>query len=230
MALKPGVHAYSIRICLILVFVSAASNTPVLPPSSSKYKTWNPTSAKQWTADWKHAQHSSGQGQFLTAPTSDWRNEGSFKPKMCAVLVDAENSPCHAWNRIMDEVNAMGAQAIVRRAYADWTRPGANLDGWKYIAIQESLQLLNQLHTSRGKSSSDMALVIDAMDLLNQSPHLEGFVLITSDSDFTRLAQRLRESGKFVWGSVLLIPQIHVFLSVCFHCGFMCQAVVIHSY
>ncbi len=95
----------------------------------------------------------------------------------------------------------MGGECIVRRAYADLTiQLGSNVEGWKKLAIQESLQLQNQLHTSRGKSSSDMALVIDAMDLLYQNQNLDGFVLVTSDSDFTRLAQRLRESGKFVWG------------------------------
>lgn len=113
-----------------------------------------------------------------------------------AVLIDADNAqPCKA-SLVLAEVAKYGA-ACVKRAYGDWTGP--NLNGWKEQLLENSIQPIQQFAYTKGKNSTDAAMVIDAMDLL-YSGQFDGFFLVSSDSDFTRLASRIRESALPVYG------------------------------
>jgi uncharacterized protein (TIGR00288 family) len=113
-----------------------------------------------------------------------------------AVLIDADNTSAKRAAALLEEVTKYGA-ATVRRAYADWTNDHSSK--WKRELNQHAIQPIQQFAYTTGKNATDFALVIDAMDLL-YAGNLDGFVLVTSDSDFTRLATRLRESGKTVLG------------------------------
>ena len=113
-----------------------------------------------------------------------------------AVLIDADNT---SWSRaadVMAEVARLGT-ATVKRAYGDWTTN--QLNGWKPELLRHAIQPIQQYAYTAGKNSTDSALIIDAMDLL-YAGNLDGFVIVSSDSDFTRLATRLRESGRSVYG------------------------------
>ncbi|WP_183095477.1 NYN domain-containing protein [Nocardioides stalactiti] len=113
-----------------------------------------------------------------------------------AVLIDADNtSPKHA-AALFDELATYGV-ATVKRAYGDWTTP--QLGGWKTALNQHAIVPKQQFAYTTGKNSTDSALIIDAMDLL-YTGNVDGFALVSSDSDFTGLATRLRESGKTVYG------------------------------
>ncbi len=113
-----------------------------------------------------------------------------------AVLIDADNtSPKHI-SALLDELVTYGV-ATVKRAYGDWTTP--QLNGWKSVLNQHAIVPVQQFAYTTGKNSTDSTLIIDAMDLL-YSGNLDAFALVSSDSDFTRLATRLRESGKAVYG------------------------------
>jgi uncharacterized LabA/DUF88 family protein len=113
-----------------------------------------------------------------------------------AVLIDADNAQPSITEGLLAEVAKFGI-ANVKRAYGDWT--STNLKGWKEHLLQQSIQPIQQFAYTRGKNSTDAAMVIDAMDLL-YSGRFEGFCIVSSDSDFTRLAARLRESGLTVYG------------------------------
>ncbi|KAF1738365.1 hypothetical protein CRV24_000290 [Beauveria bassiana] len=113
-----------------------------------------------------------------------------------AVLIDADNAqPCKAV-LVLAEVAKYGT-ASVKRAYGDWTEQ--TLKGWKEQLLENSIQPMQQFAYTKGKNSTDAAMIIDAMDLLH-SRQLDGFCLVSSDSDFTRLASRIRESGLTVYG------------------------------
>jgi uncharacterized protein (TIGR00288 family) len=113
-----------------------------------------------------------------------------------AVLIDADNtSPKHA-SALLEEVAKYGV-ATVKRAYGDWTT--TQLAGWKSKLNQHAVQPMQQFAYTTGKNSTDSALIIDAMDLL-YSGSVDAFAIVSSDSDFTRLATRLRESGMKVIG------------------------------
>ncbi|PWN02148.1 hypothetical protein DJ010_13530 [Nocardioides silvaticus] len=113
-----------------------------------------------------------------------------------AVLIDADNtSPKHA-AALFDELASYGV-ATVKRAYGDWTTP--QLNGWKTALNQHAIVPIQQFAYTVGKNATDSALIIDAMDILHTGS-VDGFALVSSDSDFTRLATRLRESGKTVYG------------------------------
>lgn len=113
-----------------------------------------------------------------------------------AVLIDADNtSPRHIAD-ILDELAQFG-RATVKRAYGDWTTP--QLSGWKSTLNQHAIAPVQQFAYTTGKNATDSALIIDAMDLL-YSGSVDAFAIVSSDSDFTRLATRLRESGKTVYG------------------------------
>lgn len=113
-----------------------------------------------------------------------------------AVLIDADNvTPDHATG-LLAEVSKYGV-ASVRRMYGDWTTD--RLRGWKTAALEHSIQPIQQFAYTTGKNATDSALIIDAMDLLHTHA-FDGFCLVSSDSDFTRLASRLRESGATVYG------------------------------
>lgn len=113
-----------------------------------------------------------------------------------AVLIDADNtSPKHA-TALFDELAKYGV-ASVKRAYGDWSTP--NLGGWKTELNRLAIVPVQQPAYTTGKNATDVALVIDAMDILHTGS-VDGFALVSSDSDFTRLATRIRESGKTVYG------------------------------
>jgi uncharacterized protein (TIGR00288 family) len=113
-----------------------------------------------------------------------------------AVLIDADNiSPSHA-AAILEELARYGVPTV-KRAYGDWTTQ--QLTGWKAELGRHAIQPIQQFANTVGKNSTDSALIIDAMDLL-YSGNLDAFAIVSSDSDFTRLATRLRESGKTVYG------------------------------
>jgi len=113
-----------------------------------------------------------------------------------AVLIDADNVPYSNVKGMMEEITKYGTPTT-KRIYADWTRPNAN--GWKNVLLEHAITPIQQYSYTSGKNSSDSALIIDAMDLL-YSGKLDGFCIVSSDSDFTRLAIRLRESGMRVIG------------------------------
>lgn len=118
------------------------------------------------------------------------------KEMKLAVLIDAENISSQYVDIIMSEANALG-DVIYRRIYGNWTN--TQMASWKTIILDNALQPIQQYNNTIGKNSSDSALIIDAMDLLYQN-NLDGFCIVSSDSDFTRLASRLRESQKYVMG------------------------------
>ncbi|GGP75411.1 NYN domain-containing protein [Saccharothrix coeruleofusca] len=113
-----------------------------------------------------------------------------------AVLIDADNVRPLIAEALLAEVARYGT-AHVKRAYGDWT--GTNLRGWKDRLLAQSIQPVQQFAYTSGKNATDAAMVIDAMDLL-YTGRFDGFCLVSSDSDFTRLAARLRESGLTVYG------------------------------
>lgn len=113
-----------------------------------------------------------------------------------AVLIDADNVPYSSIKEMLEEVAKNGTPTI-KRIYADWTKPNAN--GWKAVLLENAITPIQQYSYTSGKNSSDSALIIDAMDIL-YSQQVDAFCIVSSDSDFTRLAIRLRESGKKVMG------------------------------
>jgi hypothetical protein len=120
-------------------------------------------------------------------------NEPSTK---LAVLIDADNAQPTLAEGLLAEVAKYGT-AHVKRAYGDWT--STNLKGWKEQLLTQSIQPIQQFGYTSGKNATDSAMIIDAMDLL-YSGRFDGFCIVSSDSDFTRLAARIRESGLIVYG------------------------------
>lgn len=112
------------------------------------------------------------------------------------MLIDADNAPPSRADAILEEIATLGL-ATVKRIYGDWTT--SQLSGWKEAANRHAIQPMQQFAYTAGKNSTDSALIIDAMDLL-YAGNVDGFVLVSSDSDFTRLASRIRESGRTVFG------------------------------
>jgi uncharacterized LabA/DUF88 family protein len=131
------------------------------------------------------AAHASGRRHLLSTSSTK-----------LAVLIDADNARPTLVKELLDEIAKYGT-AHVKRIYGDWTTP--NLGGWKESLLGHSIQPIQQFRYTVGKNATDSAMIIDAMDLL-YSGHLDGFCLVSSDSDFTRLAQRIRESGLVVYG------------------------------
>ena len=115
--------------------------------------------------------------------------------KKLAVLIDADNAPADIIDRLLEEVAKYGI-ASVKRIYGDWSH---GLSKWKAALLPHAIIPVQQFAYTKGKNATDMALVIDAMDLL-YSGNFDGFCIVSSDSDFTRLASRLRESGLTVYG------------------------------
>jgi len=113
-----------------------------------------------------------------------------------AVLIDADNAQPGVADGLLAEVANYGT-ASVKRIYGDWTGPG--LKGWKDVLLQHSIQPIQQFAYTTGKNATDSSMIIDAMDLL-YTGNFDGFCLVSSDSDFTRLAQRIRESRLRVYG------------------------------
>jgi len=113
-----------------------------------------------------------------------------------AVLIDADNAAPAIIEGLLAEVAKYGV-AAVKRIYGDWTKP--NLSGWKECLLSHSIQPIQQFRYTVGKNATDSAMIIDAMDLL-YTGRFDGFCLVSSDSDFTRLASRIREQGLIVYG------------------------------
>lgn len=113
-----------------------------------------------------------------------------------AVLIDADNAEAAVINELLEEVALYGT-ASVKRAYGNWTTP--QLGTWKDVLHEYAIQPMQQFSYTTGKNATDSALIIDAMDLLHTG-NLDGFCLVSSDSDFTRLAGRIREEGLMVYG------------------------------
>ncbi len=113
-----------------------------------------------------------------------------------AVLIDADNVPYNNIKGIMEEIARYGTP-VIKRIYGDWTKP--NLAGWKPVLLENAITPIQQYGYTTGKNATDSAMIIDAMDIL-YSHNVYGFCIISSDSDFTRLAIRLREAGKKVIG------------------------------
>lgn len=119
-----------------------------------------------------------------------------IKDLRLAVLIDADNVPSANIKEMLEEVSKTGTPTI-KRIYADWTKP--TLSGWKSVLLENAITPIQQYSYTVGKNSSDSALIIDAMDIL-YSGKVDGFCIVSSDSDFTRLATRLREAGMTVIG------------------------------
>lgn len=113
-----------------------------------------------------------------------------------AVLIDADNIPYSNIKGMLDEIAKLGIPTI-KRIYGDWTKP--TVSGWKPALLKHAITPIQQYSYTTGKNATDSAMIIDAMDILH-SQKVDGFCLVSSDSDFTRLATRLRESGMLVIG------------------------------
>lgn len=113
-----------------------------------------------------------------------------------AVLIDADNVPYINIKGILEEIAKYGTPTF-KRIYGDWTKP--TVSGWKSVLLENAITPVQQYSYTRGKNSTDSAMIIDAMDIL-YSGKVDGFCLVSSDSDFTRLATRLREAGMKVIG------------------------------
>lgn len=124
-------------------------------------------------------------------------NNDKNNPRL-AVLIDADNTfnVIPVIDELFEEISKFG-DASVRRIYGDWT--DTKLKRWKDVLPKHAIQPMQQFANTTGKNATDSALIIDAMDLLYSAP-LDGFCIVSSDSDFTRLAIRFRESGKLVYG------------------------------
>ena len=119
-----------------------------------------------------------------------------FENKKLAVMIDADNAQAAICPELLAEIAKFGV-ASVKRAYGDWTT--TYLKSWKDHLHKHAIQPIQQFSYTKGKNSTDSSLIIDAMDLLHEG-RLDGFCLVSSDSDFTRLATRIRESGLIVYG------------------------------
>jgi uncharacterized LabA/DUF88 family protein len=113
-----------------------------------------------------------------------------------AVLIDADNIPYSNISGMLDEIAKLGIPTI-KRIYGDWTKP--TVSGWKPALLEHAITPIQQYSYTTGKNATDSAMIIDAMDILH-SEKVDGFCLVSSDSDFTRLATRIRESGSLVVG------------------------------
>ena len=119
-----------------------------------------------------------------------------MEDKKFALLIDADNTSSKYIKTIVDEITNLGITTY-RRIYGDWTSP--NLQNWKETLLEYSITPMQQYGYTTGKNSTDSAMIIDAMDIL-YAGNVDGFCLVSSDSDFTKLAMRLREAGKTVIG------------------------------
>lgn len=124
--------------------------------------------------------------------TASFRDE----TRRLAMLIDADNIESSLIKEIIAEASKYGLVSI-KRIYGDWT--AANMKPWKEVLLTNALQPIQQFRYTVGKNATDSALIIDAMDILNDGA-MSGFCLVSSDSDYTRLATRIREKGLFVMG------------------------------
>lgn len=133
-----------------------------------------------------------------------------LKDLRLAVLIDADNVPYSQVQAMLQEIAKYGTPTF-KRIYADWTKP--TVSGWKGKLLEHAITPVQQYSYTTGKNSSDSALIIDAMDIL-YTGRVDGFCIVSSDSDFTRLATRLREAGMKVFG-IGEKKTPHAFISAC---------------
>ncbi len=119
-----------------------------------------------------------------------------IKDNKLAVLIDGDNIPSRYIKEMMEEITKYGTPTV-KRIYGDWTKP--HLSKWKSILLENAITPIQQYGYTTGKNATDSAMIIDAMDIL-YSEKVNGFCLVSSDSDFTKLATRLREEGLVVYG------------------------------
>lgn len=119
-----------------------------------------------------------------------------MEDRTLAILIDADNAQPALTSILMSRIGKEG-RIMIRRAYGDWTSPSMN--GWKQVLIEDAIQPIQQFRYTTGRNATDSALIIDAMDLL-YTTDINAFCIVSSDSDFTRLATRLREAGRTVYG------------------------------
>lgn len=120
----------------------------------------------------------------------------TIKDLRLAVLIDADNVPYSNVKGMFEEIAKYGTPTF-KRIYADWTKP--TVAGWKKVLLENAITPIQQYSYTTGKNATDSAMIIDAMDIL-YSGKVDGFCIVSSDSDFTRLATRLREAGMKVIG------------------------------
>lgn len=120
----------------------------------------------------------------------------AIKDLRLAVLIDADNVPYSNIKEMLEEIAKYGTPTF-KRIYADWTKP--TVSGWKGVLLESAITPVQQYSYTQGKNATDSAMIIDAMDIL-YSGRVDGFCIVSSDSDFTRLAIRLREAGMKVFG------------------------------
>ncbi len=137
-----------------------------------------------------------GNPESDTYPQGRGNMEENSGPRNLSVLIDADNAHPSIIEGLLSEVAKYGT-ASVKRIYGDWTRP--DLGGWKKVLLEHSIHPVQQFRYTTGKNATDSAMIIDAMDLL-YTGRFHGFCLVSSDSDFTRLASRIREGGLTVYG------------------------------
>lgn len=124
-------------------------------------------------------------------------NQSTFNPeRRIAMLIDGDNAQHSLLKQMFEEASRYG-EVTIRRAYGDWTEP--NLANWRPVMLAHAIQPIQQWRYTTGKNATDSALIIDAMDILYAGT-VQGFCVISSDSDYTRLCTRIRESGLFVMG------------------------------
>jgi uncharacterized LabA/DUF88 family protein len=126
----------------------------------------------------------------------EWSMKEDLGQKKLAVLIDADNTMPAIIEGLLEEIAKYGTSSV-RRIYGDWTTP--NLRSWKEVLLEHAIQPIQQFRYTVGKNATDSAMIIDAMDLLF-TEKFDGFCLVSSDSDFTRLASRIREAGLTVYG------------------------------
>ena len=129
-------------------------------------------------------------------PNSSPPPDGPDRSATLALLIDGDNASPKIVEGLLAEIAKYGT-ASVKRIYGDWTKP--NLGGWKTCLLEHSIQPIQQFAYTTGKNATDGAMIIDGMDLL-YTGRFDGFCLVSSDSDFARLASRLREQGLRVYG------------------------------
>jgi len=129
-------------------------------------------------------------------PRSNGKNELEDGQRRLAVLIDADNAQASIIEGLLAEIARYGV-ASVKRIYGDWTSSHAN--SWKNSLLKHSINPVQQFPYTTGKNATDSTMIIDAMDLM-YTGRFDGFCIVSSDSDFTRLAQRLREEGLMVFG------------------------------
>lgn len=120
----------------------------------------------------------------------------SPKLRAIAVLIDGDNAQASLLDEILAEISKYG-RTTIRRIYGDWTTP--NMNGWKEVLQENAIQPIQQFRHTVGKNATDSAMIIEAMDILHAGV-ADGFCVVSSDSDYTRLATRIREKGLFVMG------------------------------